>query len=120
MGRGNTNRACLGVGLLFLPFAVGLGYVLVVAAWRLGRFLWTVAGPRLAEGDPATWVALGMVVFLAAVIVLIFRHAGRDGGPSPVPGRAVHQGEDWYWNAEPIDYPPERKRAPGRGADPDI
>ncbi|MFD0369659.1 hypothetical protein [Streptomyces sp. NPDC059071] len=109
MKRRSVDKGCLGIGLVFLPFALGLGYVLVVAAWRFGRFLWTTGGPRLAEGDPAAWAVLGTVLFLGAVIALIHWHAGRDGGPSPVPGRRVHQGEDWHWEPDPIDYPPRRE-----------
>lgn len=108
MRRGSVDKGCLGIGLVFLPFAIGLGYVLVMAAWRIGRFLWTTGGPRLAEGDPTAWIAFGMVFFLMAVIGLIHWHAGRNGGPNPVPGRAVYEGEDWRWEPDPIEYPPER------------
>ncbi|MFF6776510.1 hypothetical protein ACFY8W_23540 [Streptomyces sp. NPDC012637] len=107
--RGSVDKGCLAIALVFLPFALGLGYVLVMVAWRLGRYLWTTGGPRLAAGDPAAWAVLGMVLFFSAVIALIHWHAGRDGGPNPVPGRAVHQGEDWYWEADPIEYPPQQK-----------
>ncbi len=112
MGRRSVDKGCLGIGLVFLPFALGLGYVLVVAAWRLGRYLWTTGGPRLADGDPAAWTVLGMVLFLFAVIALIHWHAGRDGGPNPRPGRAVHQGEDWYWEPDPVEYPPKPRPKP--------
>ncbi|MFD8013539.1 hypothetical protein [Streptomyces sp. NPDC058955] len=112
MRRGGVDKGCLGLGLVFLPFALGLGYVAVMAAWRLGRFLWTTGVPRLATGDPGAWIALGMVVFLLVVIALIHGHAGRDGGPSPVPGRRVYQGEDWHWEPDPVEYPPNRGHDP--------
>ncbi|MEU3607502.1 hypothetical protein AB0E83_18970 [Streptomyces sp. NPDC035033] len=98
---------CLAVGVVFLPFGLGLGYVLVMAVWRFGRYLWTTGGPRLAEGDPAAWTVLGMVLFFVAVVAFIHWHAGRDGGPNPLPGREVHRGEDWYWEAERVEYPPK-------------
>lgn len=109
MRRGRVDKGCLGIGLVFLPFALGLGYVLVMAAWRFGRFLWTTGGPRLSEGDPAAWTVLGLVLFLSAVIALIYWHAGRDGGPNPVPGRAVYHGEDWHWEPDPTEPQPQRK-----------
>jgi hypothetical protein len=112
MGRGSADKGCLGIGLVFLPFALGLGYVLVVGAWRFVRFLWTTGGPRLAEGDPAAWGGLGAAVLLGAVVALVYWHAGRDGGPHPVRGRAVYRGEDWHWEADPLEYPPE-ERWPG-------
>ncbi|GHH43500.1 hypothetical protein GCM10018773_29650 [Streptomyces candidus] len=112
------DKGCLGLGLVFLPFGLGLGYVLVVGAWRFGRFLWTTGGPRLAEGDPKAWTALGMVLFFVAVVVFIHRDAGRNGGPNPRPGRAVHRGEDWYWQPDPIEYPPHPKDNPGRPPSP--
>ncbi|MGW7413857.1 hypothetical protein [Streptomyces sp. NPDC054863] len=101
------DKGCLGLGLVFLPFGLGLGYVLVMAVWRLGRFLWTTGGPRLAEGDPMAWTALCMVLFFVAVVAFIHWDAGRNGGPSPRPGRTVHQGEDWYWQPDRIEYPPK-------------
>lgn len=30
MSRGNVDKGCLGLGLFFLPFGLGVGYVLVV------------------------------------------------------------------------------------------
>ncbi|WP_282696361.1 hypothetical protein [Streptomyces sp. CC208A] len=112
MSRGNLDKGCLAVGLVLLPFLLGLGYVLVVAAWRLGRYLWTTGGPRLAEGDPAAWTVAGMVLFFVAVVALIHWDAGRNGGPNPRPGRAVHQGEDWYWEPDPTEPPPKPKPGP--------
>ncbi|MFC8896558.1 hypothetical protein [Streptomyces cinereoruber] len=106
MSRGSVDKGCLALGLVFLPFVLGLGYVLVMMVWRLGRFLWTTGGPRLAEGDPMAWTVLGMVLFFVAVVVFIHWDAGRDG-PNPRPGRAVHQGEDWYWEPDRIEYPPK-------------
>ncbi|MER7700163.1 hypothetical protein [Streptomyces sp. NPDC096095] len=106
MSRRNVDKGCLGLGLVFLPFGLGLGYVVVMAAWRLARFLWTTGGPLLAEGDPKAWTALGMVLFFVALVVFFHCDAGRDG-PNPRPGRAVHQGEDWYWEPDPIEYPPK-------------
>ncbi|MFJ5711604.1 hypothetical protein [Streptomyces sp. NPDC093105] len=114
MRREGVDKGCLGLGLVFLPFALGLGYVAVMAVWRLGRYLWTTGVPRLAEGDPTAWTALGMAGLLVVVIALVYWHAGRDGGPSPLPGRVVHQGEDWRWEPDPIAYPPKpRPAAPG-------
>ncbi|MDQ0985230.1 hypothetical protein [Streptomyces sp. V2I9] len=103
---------CLAVGVVFLPVGLGLGYVLVMAAWRIGHFLWSTGGPRLAEGDPTAWAAAGVILFLLAVVAFIYWDAGRDGGPSPRPGRAVHQGEDWYWQVED---PPKPRRDGSRG-----
>ncbi|MFF5504563.1 hypothetical protein ACF1E9_12790 [Streptomyces roseolus] len=115
MDRKGVDKGCLGLGLIFLPFAVGLGYALLMMAWRLGRYLWTTGVPRLAEGDAGAWTVFGMVLFLVAVVAFIHWLAGRDGGPSPRPGRAVHQGEDWYWKADPIEYPPKPDGEPKRG-----
>ncbi|MFJ6613986.1 hypothetical protein ACIQPT_27310 [Streptomyces sp. NPDC091289] len=110
--REKMEPACLAFGLVVLPFCLGVGYVLVVLAWRLGRFLWTDGGRLLAEGDPKAWVLLGMVLFFVAVVAFINWDAGRNGGPSPRPGRAVHWGEDWHWVADPIEYPQKPKDDP--------
>ncbi|MFE2290047.1 hypothetical protein [Streptomyces sp. NPDC059452] len=105
MTREKSDKACLVLGLVLLPFCLGLGYVVVGAAGRLGRFLWTEGGPLLAEGNLKAWAVLGMVLFFVAVVAFINWDAGRNGGPSPRPGRMVYRGEDSYWEADPIEYP---------------
>ncbi|MFC8626171.1 hypothetical protein [Streptomyces anulatus] len=111
MSRGNVDKGCLGLGLFFLPFGLGVGYVLVVATWRFGRFLWTTGGPRLAEGDPKAWAAVGVVLFFVGVVAFIYWDAGRNGGPNPQPGRKVYQGEDWYWQPDDHKRPQEPKNS---------
>ncbi|MYR78576.1 hypothetical protein K7395_25290 [Streptomyces filamentosus] len=112
--REKMDMACLAYALVVLPFLLGLGYVVVVGAWRLGRFLWTDGGPLLAEGDPKAWTALGMVLFFVAVVAFITWDAGRNGGPNPRPGRKVYRGDDWHWEVDQTEYPQKPKDDPRR------
>ncbi len=94
MTRGNAEKGCLGLGLVLWPFGPGLGYVLAMATWRLGRFLWTTGGPRLVDGAPKSWTALGLVLFFVAVVAFIHWDAGRTGPnplawPGGLPGRRL-------------------------------
>ncbi|MFJ3583305.1 hypothetical protein ACIPPS_13875 [Streptomyces sp. NPDC090127] len=96
--QGKRDRwSCAIMTVMFLPFVAGLAYVVVGAAWRAGRALWTRGFPLLAEGDAGAWKAVAFFSPLVAAIAFIVWHVGRDGGPNPRPGRKVYQGEDWIW-----------------------